>query len=168
MICPQPSMIFDGEDIPIRNNKPNSQTSDDENIDNETKVKLTCEEDLISSFENKKVVLQEDHYSVQKQILDIPPKLRVNPSDIDESYIIFGKRTRKERKRPRTWNSAKELQRLHQSELPPPPSSWRELKNHPYSQALRNAMMVEYNALIAKDVIKKVKHTNNMKPIHLR
>lgn len=64
-------------------------------MDSETNAKLSCEEDLINSFDNRKVVPQEDKYSVQKKILDIPPKPRVNPSDIDESHIIFGKRTRK-------------------------------------------------------------------------
>ena len=46
---------------------------------------------------------------------------------------------------------SKNIPRLHQSELPPPPSNWKKLKDHPYSQSFLDAMEIEYNLLLEKD-----------------
>ncbi|RKF59715.1 hypothetical protein OnM2_058019, partial [Erysiphe neolycopersici] len=57
---------------------------------------------------------------------------------------------------------------FHQSEMPDPPKNWRELKSHKYSKAFRNAMSVEYNALIEKKTLEEVESTSSMDPIPIK
>lgn len=46
---------------------------------------------------------------------------------------------------------SKNISRLHQSELPPPPINYRNLKDHPYYQSFLDAMEVGYNTFLEKN-----------------
>lgn len=120
----------------------------------------------MENIENSRNLPQDERFSCHEKMdgeLPMPP---VNPSDIDKSHIILGKRIRKKTRATNldpsaliaTFNvfmigKAKDVQKYHQSELPPPPSNWRELRNHPHSQEFRDAMLVEYDTLVAKNKI---------------
>ncbi|KAI0992165.1 hypothetical protein K3495_g16021, partial [Podosphaera aphanis] len=176
-----PDITFDIEDFPIRNNEPNSQTNDDSNDAERSSIPENT-----SKSDSHVCPISSDRSTPSPQVeLDginkrIHPK--VDRCAIDESNIIVGQRTRRKTEKARNCDpsalvaihnifvigKAKPLQRLHQSELPPPPDTWNQLKNHQYSKEFWDAMSVEYNTLSEKNTIKPVQQTNSMNPIPLR
>ncbi|KAI1006666.1 hypothetical protein K3495_g1554 [Podosphaera aphanis] len=205
-------IVDEDDPAPIRNNEPDSYTNDNEIFkDYRTKDELeshvekqngsemyylgilfillkrlktdasTSQKNSRGSIKDNKDMSQEDRL-VHKNTAEKLPMSRVNPSDIDESHIISGKRIRKKTEKAGNLDpsalvatinvfiigKAKDLKRFHQSELPLPPSNWRELRNHSHSQEFRDAMLVEYDTLVAKNTIKKVEQSNSMNPIPLR
>ena len=183
MIPPIPNIVFDTEDTPIRNNEPNSQNNDDETVSN---IKVDESEALGKSItQAAKNIGSPVNINSEEKIchekLPIKPKYH-DHSAVDQCNIIEGSRIRKKTDKAMklypgalaaTFNvfvigRANPLQRLHQSEMPPPPESWNKLKSHPFSNGFRDAMSVEYKTLIEKKTIQSVKQTTNMKPIPLR
>ncbi|KAI0998917.1 hypothetical protein K3495_g9279 [Podosphaera aphanis] len=156
MIPPTPEITFDIEEILIRNYEPNSQTNDELN-DAEKSPSLNNTENILMKIKLDSMI-ERNH-----------PK--VDMCAINEGNIIVGKRNRKKTEKANNRNQsalvainsvfvigkAKPLKKLHQSELPPPPDTWNQLKTHPYSKEFWDAMSIEYNTLVEKETIKLVK-----------
>lgn len=180
MVRTVPDIFFDIEDIPIRNNEPNSQTNDDD----QSSLNSNIQSDEHNKTESSTFTNVEPKALSRKDICTNKEahSQKFDRCAIDESNILTSKRSRKKSEKAMTLDpsalitvynvfvigKAKSLQKLHQSELPPPPKTWNHLKNHQYSKEFWNAMSLEYNALVEKNTIQPIKQTNSMHPIPLR
>ncbi|KAI0996919.1 hypothetical protein K3495_g11263 [Podosphaera aphanis] len=180
MTTPVPDITLDIEDVPIRNNEPNIQTNDDD------KSSLTL------TSQSEKYIKTESSISVNLESEVLPEKescadnethwRKLDRCAIDENNILTSKRIRKKSEKAESLDpsalvslfnvfvigNAKSLQKLHQSELPPPPNTWNHLKNHQFSEEFWNAMKIEYNTLVEKNTIQLVRQSDSMHPIPLR
>lgn len=179
MIPALPDFIFDGEDIPIRNNEPSSQTSDEEvkNIEEHSEIHLVKSDDFISFNTNESQKPEAEGFA--ENFVSNRQKVPDNCA-IDESNIINGPLGRYKTGKSKELNvlavnlnvfivgKANPILKLHQSELTAPPKNWRDFKAHKYSIAFWNSMKVDYNTLKESNTIVEINQTNSMTPIPLR
>lgn len=184
-ILPVPNLILDTEDIPIRNNEPSSQILEDEILVDDEKL-------LKPDLDDAQGLGKLEDISSDKVLKSVPGEIAIytkeknhkliNSSDIDIRNILSEPRTRRMTAKAKDLKlstlvtefnafivgKSKNIPRLHQSELPPPPSNWKKLKDHPYSQSFLDAMEIEYNSLLEKDTFKEIRQTDSMHPIPLK
>ncbi|RKF57801.1 hypothetical protein GcM3_186059 [Golovinomyces cichoracearum] len=93
MIPSVTDIIHNEEDSsPIRNNEPDSYTIDEVKWKNiEERVELKTVGDSKSLLEDHLNLTQKDKLSVHEQMTGKLPVSRLNPGDIDERHIVFGK-----------------------------------------------------------------------------
>jgi hypothetical protein len=58
--------------------------------------------------------------------------------------------------------------RIHRSDLPPEPKSWKAMKTHPNQAQFREAARTEYEALVSKDTFETVPLSEKIHPIPLK
>jgi len=107
------------------------------------------------------------------------PRAAEISSNPDQNLIIEGSRTRQPSTRRAAYlvalqhpedapgyyaafNAALDRPRLHRDQLPPPPKSWRELKQHPHMAGFLAAAQTEFTALQNKGMFESIHLTSHI------